>query len=377
MIRKACSRLVVLGLSCALGCSQSGQPAQVTATTIGTTTQFAGGTGSVAGKPASVGAGGAGGTPVSASTGGAGRVSPPSVVAGGTPANPPVGGGGAGGPAVAGGTGGSPVVEQPMSCSGTSMLKPGDTNGMLMVAGKARTFIVYVPTKYDGKTPAPLMLNFHPYAFGTAMGQRTGSGWAQIADQEGMIAVFLQGLNNQWDLGKLTRPGQDDDDRNFALAVVDYVKQNACINAKRVYATGYSMGGGLTHYLGCREANVFAAIGPSAFDLIKENLPCEPARPLTVIMFRGMGDAVVPFDGGVGMLTGPPASFPGAEMTFKMWADIDKCTDQPMPVDIGAPNCRRYSQCAAGTQVTLCINQGHTQGPAPAIWKAIKDFSIP
>jgi len=272
----------------------------------------------------------------------------------------------------------TPSTPKPGKCDGSGALKPGNTDMSTMIAGENRTFIVHVPAKYDGKTPMPLMVNFHPYAFGTAMGQLTGSGFAELGDTEGFISAFPQGIGNQWDLGKLTRPGKDDDDRNFALKVVEILRDSGCVDTKRVYASGYSMGAGLTHYLACREAGTFAGVGTSAFDLIKENLPCEPVRPMPIIMFRGMGDPVVPFDGGVGMLTGPPATFPGAQMTFKMWADIDKCTDEPMPVtDLGAPNCSRYSKCEGGVTVTLCINQGHTQGPAGAIWKAIKDFSLP
>jgi polyhydroxybutyrate depolymerase len=272
----------------------------------------------------------------------------------------------------------TPSSPKPGKCDGTGALKAGNTDMSTMIAGENRTFIVHVPSKYDGMTPMPLMLNFHPYAFGTAMGQLTGSGFAELGDAEGFISAFPQGMGNQWDLGKLTRLGNDDDDRNFALKVVEILTDTGCVDTKRVYASGYSMGAGLTHYLACREAGTFAAVGTSAFDLIKENLPCEPSHPMPIIMFRGTGDPIVPFDGGVGMLTGPPATFPGAQMTFKMWADIDKCTDEPMPVtDLGAPNCSRYSKCDGGVQVTLCINMGHTQGPAPAIWKAIKDFSLP
>ena len=43
----------------------------------------------------------------------------------------------------------------------------------------------------------------------------------------------------------------------------------ACVDPKRVYAAGFSMGGGMAHYLACHAADVFAAVAPSAFDLLR------------------------------------------------------------------------------------------------------------
>ena len=51
------------------------------------------------------------------------------------------------------------------------------------------------------------------------------------------------------------------DDVAFAKALVTDVEKVACIDPKRVYAVGFSMGGGMTHYIGCHAADVFAAVG--------------------------------------------------------------------------------------------------------------------
>jgi polyhydroxybutyrate depolymerase len=271
--------------------------------------------------------------------------------------------------------GGAPAMppSEPMTgnCEGGSLM-PGDTNMSVEIAGQNRSFIVHVPPMYDGSTPMPLMFNFHPLT-GSASGQRSGSGWAQLGDTEGFITTFLNGIGGQWDLGELTRPGNNENDRMFAVAVLDMISKAGCVDMKRVYASGYSMGGGMTHYLGCREGAKFAAIAPSAFDLIEENQPCEPGRPLTVIMFRGMGDGVVPYQPSVGTLTGAPASFLGAEGCFEEWAMINGCTDEQEMIE---NDCRRYDECMNGVTVTLCQNGGHTQGDARISWDAIKDHTL-
>ena len=81
------------------------------------------------------------------------------------------------------------------------------------------------------------------------------------------------------------------DDVAFTRALVAQISMTACIDPKRVYATGFSMGGGMAHYIACHAADVFAAVAPSAFDLLQENVgDCLPPRPITVISFRGSAD---------------------------------------------------------------------------------------
>jgi polyhydroxybutyrate depolymerase len=238
-----------------------------------------------------------------------------------------------------------------------------------------RTYIVHVPQSYDGSKPVPLMINFHPLIFGTGMGQRTGSGWAQVGDDEGMITAFPDGYDAAWDIGNCCTRG-DVDDLAFAKAMVEEISKGACIDPNRIYASGYSMGGGFSHLLGCKAADIFAAIAPSAFDLTEENhVPCEPGRPITVFMHRGMGDTVVPYAGGP---TTPPNGTPvtvtmfGAIGSFEAWAKMNNCTDEPATEG----NCQRHSKCDNGVEVVLCENGSHTEGPAPKIWETLKKHGL-
>jgi polyhydroxybutyrate depolymerase len=254
------------------------------------------------------------------------------------------------------------------------MLRAGDTTKMTAVGGRnggMRTYIVHVPQSYDGTKPVPLMINFHPLIFGTGSGQRRGSGWAEIGDAEGIITAFPDGYDAAWDIGNCCTRGEVDD-MAFAKAMVEEISKEACIDPNRVYASGYSMGGGMSHLLGCKAADIFAAVAPSAFDLTEENhIPCEPGRPITVFMHRGMADGVVPYAGGP---TTPPNGTPvtvtmlGAVGSFNEWGKINNCKDEPMMMG----NCRRRSQCDNGVEVVLCENSGHTEGPASVIWETLK-----
>jgi polyhydroxybutyrate depolymerase len=206
------------------------------------------------------------------------------------------------------------------------------------------------------------------------------SGYKAVADKEGFIVAWPDALEGGWNIGPCcTRSGKVDD-LGFAKALVADVSGRACIDPKRVFATGISMGGGMTHYLGCNAADVFAAIAPAAFDLlIEEQEPCHPVRPITVIAFRGTADPVVPYAGGASM---PPnglnvtINFRGAEATFKKWAELDGCTGTPTESSKG---CQTYSQCKAGVEVTLCTQTGggHDAGDPNVGWEMLKKHPLP
>ena len=62
-------------------------------------------------------------------------------------------------------------------------------------------------------------------------------------------------------------------------------------------------------------------------------------------------------DGAGGTHAGGTTTFPGAQQNFKDWAAIDMCTDQPSAL-AGHAACQTYMSCGAGSQVTLCTQQG-------------------
>jgi poly(3-hydroxybutyrate) depolymerase len=265
-----------------------------------------------------------------------------------------------------------------VACSGKAGWKAGDTNGTISVGGTKRTYILHVPASYDGSKPVPLLLDFHPI-FGSAAGQRRSSGYAELADKEGFLVAYADGIDNAWNFGPCCTRSRDVDDVELALAMVDKFSNEGCIDAKRVYGAGFSNGGGLSHYLGCKGADVFAAVSPSAFDLIEE-VPCTPSRPISVVSFRGTADTVVPYAGGASK---PPTPYPldsihflGAQGTFKKWAEVDGCSGEPVA---GTGGCKTYTKCKDGVEVTLCTAQGggHATGDAKVAWPLLKKYVLP
>jgi polyhydroxybutyrate depolymerase len=192
--------------------------------------------------------------------------------------------------------------------------------------------------------------------------------------------AFPNGLDgpsgNAWNVGPCCV--EDVDDVAFARALVAQVRTTACIDPKRVYATGFSMGGGMAHYLGCQAADLFAAVAPASFDLLEENArDCHPARPITVVSFRGSADGLVPYEGGPdARIPGMPVTFLGARGTFEKWAEINQCTGAPSAPD--SEGCETYARCQGNVEVVLCTKPGGQQwGDASFAWPLLKRHPLP
>jgi polyhydroxybutyrate depolymerase len=283
---------------------------------------------------------------------------------------------GAPGSTVSAGAGGSAT---PASCP-TPALKAGDQTKMIAVGSAMRSYILHVPSTYDGSKPAPLVVDFHPLG-GSGMQERQSSPYLAATEPEGVVMAFPSGLagpsGGAWNVGPCCVANTDD--VAFAKALVADVEKTACIDTKRVYAVGFSMGGGMSHYLACHAADVFAAVAPAAFDLLQENIAdCTPPRPITVISFRGSSDPIVPYAGGASsVVQGMPITFLGAKGTFDKWAQLNHCTGSASAAD--ANNCQSYSGCSGDVEVMLCTKQGggHEPGNASVGWPHLKQHTLP
>jgi len=318
-------------------------------------------------------------------TGGASSASGGMLAAGGSSGghSNSSGGSGTGGSSnAAGGVGGAGAGNggtASVTCPST-VLKSGDTTQTLQVGSSSRSYVLHVPAKYDGTKAVPLVIDFHGL-MGSGSNERSSSPYPAQTDPDGVVMAFPTGLSGPsgaaWNVGPCCVANVDD--VAFAKALVAQIQKSACIDPKRIYAVGFSMGGGLSHYLACHAADVFAAVAPAAFDLLKENVDdCKPARPISVVSFRGTSDPIVPYAGGYSsVVQGMPINFLGAKATFQKWAEINQCTGSASAED--SKGCSTYSTCAGGAEVVLCTKQGgsHEAGNASVSWPILKKHVLP
>jgi polyhydroxybutyrate depolymerase len=241
------------------------------------------------------------------------------------------------------------------TCSG-KLPQPLDNTWTIVSKGTNRTANVHVPKSYDRTKGTPVVLNFHGYT-SDATQEDLLSHMSEKADKEGFIAVHPQGLNASWNAGACCGMSTmtQVDDVQFVSDLIDSLEAQLCIDSKRIFATGMSNGGFLSHRLGCELSNRIAAIAPVAG--VNGLATCKPPRPVPVMHFHGTADGLVPWNGN------PTLNFIPVPQSFSDWAARDGCTGMPVETfRMNDAHCATYQQCGAGTTVTLCTvdNGGHT-----------------
>jgi len=274
---------------------------------------------------------------------------------------------GTGAGAGAGSTGGT--------CSGKTL----KSNTTLNIGG--RKVIVKFPSGYSGDKNVPLLINYHPIG-GSATQWEGGSQTAKAALNDGAIVAFMDGaqgpMGQAWNVGPCCT---DADDVQFTRDFIKEITSQACVDTNRIYAAGFSMGGGMSNYSGCMLADVIAAAAPSAFDLSKEIVDsgkCKPSRPFPILNFRDTQDNVVMYEGGLSQVVpGKAITFLGAKNNFKEWAKMNGCTGEPK-MNTPGNNCEMYENCSGGVKVGLCtINGGgHSEGDGKMGWDFLKQFTL-
>ena len=239
-----------------------------------------------------------------------------------------------------------------------------DTDCRLTIGGVERAFFIHVSDRFDGR-PLPLVLDLH----GTGSSrdaQRRISGWVDVADREGLIIAHPQALpgrtgRTQWNAGDCCEEGQTADDLTFLRQVVLAVRGATAVDGDRIFATGLSTGGVMSHFLGCRAADVFAGIAPLSFQL-SSNLTCDPPLPMNMIEFHAPTDRQRSFDGHtVRRPDGSITRFPSAPDSAARWAAINTCDTRAVTtLRRGGSSCVEFPACASA-RVGFCAIDGSSQ----------------
>jgi polyhydroxybutyrate depolymerase len=240
----------------------------------------------------------------------------------------------------------------PASAKSQSALVPGETT--MSIRGRHnRTFLVHVPPSYTGQNPVPLVLDLH--GLGSNSSQQAGlSGFREKSDEAGFIVAWPQGVRNSWNAFGCC--GTADflriDDPAFLRAVVARISQLGSIDQSRIYITGLSNGGFMTHRMACEAADLFAAAAPVSAPLNTTTSNCRPSRPITVVAFHGLNDVIVPYSGGL---------FQSAQNSLTTWASINGCKVGRTVFDLPRrARCENFETYDGGAEAGLCsLNSGH------------------
>jgi poly(3-hydroxybutyrate) depolymerase len=261
------------------------------------------------------------------------------------------GGGAGGGGAGAGGSGGMAMGAMSAGCGKTPTLSSGKRS--ISSGGQNRSFIMRIPDMYDKSQPHRLIFGYH-WVGGTAEdvdgGGTSGFTWSYygLREQAGNSTIFVapQGISNGWGNG-------NNSDVVFTDDMIKLIEDDLCVDTSRVFAMGFSYGGGMTKALGCQRPSVFRAIAVYAgADFLSGGCDASSTMPIAYIGLHSVSDGTNPFSSG--------------ETIRDRFVKNNGCTAQTPPKPQGLTHvCTKYEGCKAGYPVEWCAFDGGGHTPAP------------
>lgn len=180
--------------------------------------------------------------------------------------------------------------------------------------GKTRTYDIHLPNNYDEGHNYPTIIAFHGLN-GTGEGLAKTTNMSHPRWSSDKIIVYPDGVERRW-AGANYSAVSITEDLNFVLALFADIRTDFSVDNNRVYAVGYSNGGGFVDTIACNatvggEFAAFAPISGAYYTNNDENYEsCDPGRALTpVLEIHGDKDQTVRYEGGIGQ-GGPLPSVP-------------------------------------------------------------------
>jgi polyhydroxybutyrate depolymerase len=248
--------------------------------------------------------------------------------------------------------------------AGTASAQPGQTvRRNLEVGGTKRSYLLHVPAGIQRGKPAPLVFSFHGRG-GQGAGQERFIHFDAVADREGFLVAYPDGLDRRWDDGRHAEASSPRD-VEFVKAMLAEIGGLYTLDHGRIFAMGMSNGGFMSLRLACELNSEFSAIAVVAAALTEGlTAHCAPSKPVSVVLINGTADPLVPYQGGElggSEFFGRGGRVLSTAATIAKWVDWDGCSatapTERLPqldtADGTAIERVRHSPCRNGSEVTL------------------------
>lgn len=264
------------------------------------------------------------------------------------------------------------------------------TGGNDTVTVGDRPVSVHLPPAYDGRTDLPLVVLLHGYTSNGDLQERYFR-LTPESDRRGFIYVHPDGTvdrqkNRFWNATDACCDlyGAGVDDSAYLREVIDTIRAQYRVDAKRIYLIGHSNGAFMSFRMACDHAGTIAAIATLNGATWNDITRCPAAFPVSVLAIHSTADQTIAFAGG----DLARRLYPSAERTAADWVRLNGCdgpgSDAPA-IDViedlpGAETTVRdaATTCRNDTMVrTWTIANGvHTPKLNSAFTPAVLDFLL-
>ena len=229
-----------------------------------------------------------------------------------------------------------------------------------------RTYVLHPPARAPAPGGYAVVLVLHG-AGGTGRQIAAHTALDRVADREGFLAVYPDGLDRRWNDG---RKMSSSDDVGFIRSLLDTLRREYPVDSTRIFATGISNGAMLAHRLACDLPGVFAAIAPVAGAMPAAIADGCRRATVSMIAIQGTGDRLVPYEGGtIGAARGAVLS---ARATAAHWAAAAGCRTLPAVESLpdrvhDGTRVQRltWTGCDRGIALYAVVGGGHTWPGGP------------
>lgn len=225
-----------------------------------------------------------------------------------------------------------------------------------------REIHVYAPS--DLKENSPLLISCHGMDQDPNY-QQSNTHWEAVADTAGFVVVYPRGGTGMstWDI-------QGDKDTKWMTEIIDQMYTDYKIDKKRVYLSGFSMGGMFTYHSMSKIADKIAAFAPTSGTNVFG--ASKAMRPVPIIHPHGTNDDVLQYNQVEGFIK-------NYRDQFNCPAQAKEETNYPNAENSGA-TMYTWGPCDKGVYIKHLKLPGRGHSPSKAdvsdIWNFIKQWDV-
>jgi polyhydroxybutyrate depolymerase len=245
-----------------------------------------------------------------------------------------------------------------------------DYSSSMLHNGLTRTYSIHIGNSYDYMKSTPLVFVLHGGG-GNGQDIMKHTNFNVVADRENFILVYPDGFENHWNDGRGVQwqaQIENVDDVGFISALIEKLSTEYNIDSRRIFVTGISNGGMMSHRLACELTEHIAAIAPVASNIpVSMVSKWKPSQPVSVLIINGTEDPLERWDGGeIRLGNNTYGVVLSVADTVKFWTDKNRCMAQPVskhlsdnkPFDGTSVITTVYRGCDGNIEVVLYQIEG-------------------